>query len=37
MWKGTINKQKEWETNLPEIWPIWANCKKEEHGAVLQD
>jgi hypothetical protein len=42
MWKGTIDillrlTQKEREVDLPEIWHVWANCKKEERVAVLQE
>jgi hypothetical protein len=42
MWKGTIDillrlTQKDREVDLPEIWHVWANCKKEERSAVLQE
>ncbi len=42
MWKGTIDillrlTQKDREVDLPEIWHVWANCKKEECVAVLQE
>jgi hypothetical protein len=42
VWKGTINvllhlTQRAAEEDLPQLWHAWANCKKEERRAVLQE
>jgi hypothetical protein len=41
-WKGTIDvllrlTQRSTEEALPPLWHAWANCKKEERRAVLQE
>jgi hypothetical protein len=40
--KGTIDillqlSQRAAEDNLPQLWHAWANCKKEERRAILQE
>jgi hypothetical protein len=42
VWKGTINvllrlTQRAAEDDLPQLWHAWANCRKEERRAVLQE
>jgi hypothetical protein len=42
VWKGTIDvllclTQQAAEDNLPQLWHAWANCRKEERRAVLQE